>query len=71
MPTYDYKCKACEHRFEVYQSFSENPIKKCPQCKKLKIERLISGGIGFTIKGTRENDFSDVNSSFMDRIGNT
>lgn len=32
MPTYEYACSACDHRFEQRQSFHDDPIKVCPQC---------------------------------------
>lgn len=51
MPTYAYACKACGHEFEALQEFSANPLRKCPECSKLKLERLISGGGGFIFKG--------------------
>lgn len=47
MPTYDYECKKCQHSLEVFQSFSEEPLTKCPNCKKNKLFRVISGGNGF------------------------
>ena len=31
MPTYDYRCDTCENVFEVFQSFSEDPLSKCPK----------------------------------------
>lgn len=52
MPTYEYACAACGHRFEEFQSMSAKPIKKCPKCKKNKVQRLISGGAGFIFKGS-------------------
>ena len=33
MPTYAYACTACDHRFEVVQSFSEDSLTECPQCE--------------------------------------
>ena len=33
MPTYEYECKSCFHRFEKRQSFSDAPIAECPQCR--------------------------------------
>jgi putative FmdB family regulatory protein len=51
MPTYEYQCKACKHRFEELQSFSEAPLKKCPACKKKKLERLIGAGAAIIFKG--------------------
>ena len=52
MPTYDYVCKACGHRFEEFQSMSSSPLKKCPACKKSKLERLIGTGAGVIFKGS-------------------
>ena len=51
MPTYEYQCKACGHRFDELQSFSEAPLKKCPACKKKKLERLIGAGAAIIFKG--------------------
>jgi putative FmdB family regulatory protein len=52
MPTYEYECGACGHRFEKYQSMTEKAIKKCPKCGKAKAERVISGGAGVLFKGS-------------------
>ncbi len=51
MPTYDYECGSCGHRFEVFQSMSDEPIKRCPECGK-KVRRLIGGGLGVIFKGS-------------------
>ena len=42
MPIYEYQCKACGYIFEEIQGFKDDPIKKCPECKKNKVEKLIS-----------------------------
>ena len=34
MPTYDYVCDACDHKFEQFQSMKEDALTKCPKCKK-------------------------------------
>ena len=52
MPTYEYECGACQHRFEKYQSMIDKPIKKCPECGKAKAQRVISGGAGVLFKGS-------------------
>ncbi|MCP5007646.1 MAG: zinc ribbon domain-containing protein [Planctomycetes bacterium] len=52
MPTYDYRCNACDHEFELFQSIKDKPIRKCPECKKLKVERLIGAGSTIIFKGT-------------------
>lgn len=45
MPTYDYRCNACGHEFELYQSFADKVKRTCPECKKKSLERLIGCGI--------------------------
>lgn len=52
MPTYDYVCRACGHRFEHFQSMQEAPLRKCPTCRKLRLERLIGAGAGILFKGS-------------------
>ena len=52
MPTYDYECGGCGHRFELFQSFSNRPVRKCPECGKLKAKRLIGGGGAILFKGS-------------------
>jgi len=52
LPTYDYACAACGHRFEHFQSFSEALLKRCPQCGKDRLERLIGSGAGILFKGS-------------------
>ena len=52
MPTYDYRCDACGHTFEEFQSFSEAPLKKCPACGKKKLVRLFGTGAGVIFKGS-------------------
>lgn len=42
MPIYEYECKNCGETLEELQSFSDPPLKKCPSCKKNKLEKLIS-----------------------------
>ena len=52
MPTYEYECTDCGHEFETFQSITAKPIRKCPECGKRKVERLISGGAGLLFKGS-------------------
>lgn len=52
MPTYDYICNACGHELEEFQSMSAKPLRKCPDCGKLKLKRLIGTGAGIIFKGS-------------------
>jgi putative FmdB family regulatory protein len=51
MPTYDYVCNACGHALEAFQSINEPVLRKCPRCKKPKLERRICAGAGILFKG--------------------
>lgn len=51
MPTYDYKCQKCGHRFELFQTMSAEPLTKCPECAG-KVKRLIGSGSGIIFKGS-------------------
>ncbi len=52
MPTYEYKCFACGHTFERFQSITADPIKRCPECGKAKVKRLLGTGAGLIFKGS-------------------
>lgn len=52
MPTYDYKCNACEHTWEEFQSIKAEPTQKCPKCGKKKAQRLIGAGAGLIFRGS-------------------
>ena len=52
MPTYDYICNDCKKMHEYFQSMSDNPLTKCPECKKNSLRREISGGTGLIFKGS-------------------
>jgi len=52
MPTYDYECNGCGHKFELFQSITAPVVKKCPSCGKLKVRRLIGIGAGIIFKGS-------------------
>jgi len=51
MPTYDYKCSACEYRFEVFQGINEQPLRQCPRCNGT-VQRIIGSGSGLIFKGS-------------------
>lgn len=52
MPTYEYECDACAHKFEEFQSMSDKALKKCPACKKPKLRRLFGTGAAVIFKGS-------------------
>lgn len=60
MPFYEYQCKSCGHDVEAMQKVSDAPLKKCPQCGKSQLQRLMSAPV-FRLKGGGwyETDFKD------------
>ena len=51
MPTYEYECTHCGHRFDKFQSISAPSLKRCPKCRH-KVKRLLGAGGGLIFKGT-------------------
>lgn len=48
MPTYVYACQTCEHRFEIFQSFSDKALRTCPECRERSLQKvLFPARVGF------------------------
>ena len=52
MPTYQYVCDNCQYEFERFQSIKSRPIRKCPKCGRMSVQRLIGAGAGIIFKGS-------------------
>ena len=50
MPTYTYKCKDCDHQFDIRQKMSDDRLTDCPECKKETLEKIITQS-NFQLKG--------------------
>lgn len=50
MPTYQYACTQCGHAFEQYQSFSEDSLTVCPECRGEL--RKVFNSVGVVFKGS-------------------
>jgi putative FmdB family regulatory protein len=64
MPIYEYRCSACGHYLEALQKMSEGPLRKCPECGKSQLKRLVSAP-QFRLKGSGwyETDFKNKNET--------
>ncbi|MEV0088012.1 MULTISPECIES: FmdB family zinc ribbon protein [Saccharopolyspora] len=63
MPTYQYACTECDHRFEAVQSFSEDSLSECPKCTG-RLRKLFNAvGIVFKGSGFYRTDNRSSNSS--------
>ena len=56
MPTYQYACATCDHRFDVVQSFTEDSLTVCPECAGRLRKVLSSVGVVFKGSGFYRND---------------
>ena len=71
MPVYTYRCESCGVQFERHQSFTDAPLKTCPECRKKALKkvitptRIIFKGSGFyaTDHKSPSGDTSDVKKS--------
>lgn len=54
MPTYNYACNSCGHRFEIVQKISDPLLTDCPQCQKSTLKKVISAA-GIVFKGSGWN----------------
>lgn len=50
MPTYAYACTACDHNFEVQQSFTDTALAECPKCEG-RLRKLFNA-VGIVFKGS-------------------
>jgi len=64
MPIYEYRCGACGQHLEALQKMSEGALRKCPECGKSQLKRLVSAS-RFRLKGSGwyETDFKNKNET--------
>jgi putative FmdB family regulatory protein len=63
MPTYEYECGACNHRFEKRQSFSDDAVADCPQCSQKSRRVMCPAPIMFKGSGFYVNDYPKSGNS--------
>ena len=51
MPTYDYRCTKCKHRFELFHSITDDNPRRCPRCRARAV-RVPAGGAGLLFRGS-------------------
>ena len=56
MPTYEYACSTCHHRFEAWQKMSDEPLSICPECGAHVRRVLYPAGIVFKGSGFYKTD---------------
>lgn len=63
MPTYEYRCKQCEHELEAVQGFHDDPLTECPTCGGPLRKKFGSVGISFKGSGFYKNDSRSGNGT--------
>ena len=66
---YDYECKKCGYAEEVIQSMSDEPLTKCPSCKKKQFRRIITN-VNFQMKEIKTvGQLAEKNNKKLGRYG--
>lgn len=63
MPTYEYLCESCGHRFEIFQHISDAPLTTCPNCSGHIHRVLFPAGIVFKGSGFYKTDSRGASSA--------
>ena len=59
MPLYEYRCEKCGHRIEIIQTFSDRPLKTCPECKGKLVKVFSAPALQFKGSGFYITDYTD------------
>jgi len=63
MPAYDYRCTACDERFEVTRSISDPAEVRCPTCAGATKRVFTPIGVHFKGSGFYTTDYKGQSSS--------
>lgn len=69
MPVYSYHCENCGHEFDRHQSFSDDPLKACPNCKKRTLRKVyrpagvVFKGSGFYVTDKKKSTSTTTNGT--------
>jgi putative FmdB family regulatory protein len=62
MPTYEYVCRACSHRFETRQKMTDETLTTCPECGGVIRRVLFPAGVVFKGSGFYKTDHNGSSS---------
>ena len=70
MPLYEYECRKCHHRFEIIQTLSEKPVRRCPKCRTGTVQKLVSSpAVHFKGSGWYVTDYGRKGKAGADADG--
>lgn len=70
MPTYEYLCSTCRHRFDIWQKMSDDALTTCPECGASIHRVLHATGIVFKGSGFYKNDYSNNGNASANAASN-
>jgi len=70
MPTYDYLCQTCGHRFETWQKMTDEPLTTCPECGSHIRRVLYPAGVVFKGSGFYKTDHGNTSTVANDTNAN-
>lgn len=62
MPTYEYLCRECSHRFETWQKMTDDSLTTCPECGGIIRRVLFPAGVVFKGSGFYKTDHNGSGS---------
>jgi putative FmdB family regulatory protein len=62
MPTYEYLCRVCSHRFETWQKMTDDSLTNCPECGEAIRRVLFPAGVVFKGSGFYKTDHNGSGS---------
>lgn len=63
MPTYEYLCQTCSHRFEQRQKMTDDPLETCPECGGHIRRVYFPAGIVFKGSGFYKTDHRNASGA--------
>ncbi len=71
MPTYEYLCQTCSHRFETWQKMTDEPLTTCPECGNHIRRVLYPAGVVFKGSGFYKTDHAEKKAAAPSGNGET
>lgn len=63
MPTYDFECKTCGHKFSTMISIKDKDKVTCPECKGKRVRQVFTAAFAINVKGDSGSSCGDGSCS--------
>ena len=71
MPTYEYLCRTCSHRFETWQKMTDDSLTTCPECGGPIRRVFFPAGVVFKGSGFYKTDHKTSSSAVSEKAETT